>query len=409
MSDEFKDFEEVPTLVFGGTQETPDAASGTGSAGEGTGTAASEAPAASAAPAAGAAAAAAQAVSEINDDILSEEEKKQVDAFSKQIDVKDSTAILQYGAGAQKKMADFSEKALANVRTKDMGEVGGMIAGLVTELKGFDVGEDEKGFLGIFKKNTNKLGVMKAKYEKAEVNVDKICQALEAHQVQLIKDIAVLDKMYELNLTYFKELTMYILAGKKRLKEIREGELAQLIEKAERTGLAEDAQAAKDLDEMCERFEKKLYDLELTRAVALQTAPQIRLVQDADEVMVEKIQSTLVNTIPLWKNQMVIAMGVEHSNQAAKAQQAVTDLTNELLKKNAEKLKQATVETAKSAERGIVDMETLRQTNATLISTLDEVVKIQAEGRAKRRSAEEEMHKMEIELKNKLVEMSKNS
>ena len=409
MSDEFKDFEEVPTLVFGGTQETPDAASGTGSAGEGTGTAASEAPAASAAPAAGAAAAAAQAVSEINDDILSEEEKKQVDAFSKQIDVKDSTAILQYGAGAQKKMADFSEKALANARTKDMGEVGGMIAGLVTELKGFDVGEDEKGFLGIFKKNTNKLGVMKAKYEKAEVNVDKICQALEAHQVQLIKDIAVLDKMYELNLTYFKELTMYILAGKKRLKEIREGELAQLIEKAERTGLAEDAQAAKDLDEMCERFEKKLYDLELTRAVALQTAPQIRLVQDADEVMVEKIQSTLVNTIPLWKNQMVIAMGVEHSNQAAKAQQAVTDLTNELLKKNAEKLKQATVETAKSAERGIVDMETLRQTNATLISTLDEVVKIQAEGRAKRRSAEEEMHKMEIELKNKLVEMSKNS
>ena len=409
MSDEFKDFEEVPTLVFGGTQETPDTASGTGSAGEGTGTAAPEAPAASAAPAAGAAAAAAQAVSEINDDILSEEEKKQVDAFSKQIDVKDSTAILQYGAGAQKKMADFSEKALANVRTKDMGEVGGMIAGLVTELKGFDVGEDEKGFLGIFKKNTNKLGVMKAKYEKAEVNVDKICQALEAHQVQLIKDIAVLDKMYELNLTYFKELTMYILAGKKRLKEIREGELAQLIEKAERTGLAEDAQAAKDLDEMCERFEKKLYDLELTRAVALQTAPQIRLVQDADEVMVEKIQSTLVNTIPLWKNQMVIAMGVEHSNQAAKAQQAVTDLTNELLKKNAEKLKQATVETAKSAERGIVDMETLRQTNATLISTLDEVVKIQAEGRAKRRSAEEEMHKMEIELKNKLVEMSKNS
>ena len=409
MSDEFKDFEEVPTLVFGGTQETPDAASGTESTGEGTGTAASETPAASAAPAAGAAAAAAQAVSEINDDILSEEEKKQVDAFSKQIDVKDSTAILQYGAGAQKKMADFSEKALANVRTKDMGEVGGMIAGLVTELKGFDVGEDEKGFLGIFKKNTNKLGVMKAKYEKAEVNVDKICQALEAHQVQLIKDIAVLDKMYELNLTYFKELTMYILAGKKRLKEIREGELAQLIEKAERTGLAEDAQAAKDLDEMCERFEKKLYDLELTRAVALQTAPQIRLVQDADEVMVEKIQSTLVNTIPLWKNQMVIAMGVEHSNQAAKAQQAVTDLTNELLKKNAEKLKQATVETAKSAERGIVDMETLRQTNATLISTLDEVVKIQAEGRAKRRSAEEEMHKMEIELKNKLVEMSKNS
>ena len=409
MSDELKEFESVPTLVFDAGEAAREADEAIAAAGE---TAAESAEAAPAVPAPAAAAAAAAAAPEekstINEDILTEEEKKQVDEFSKQIDVKNSTAILQYGAGAQKKMADFSEKALANVRTKDMGEVGGMIAGLVTELQGFSVEEEEKGLLGIFKKNTKKLSTMKAKYDKAEVNVDKICQALEAHQVQLIKDIAVLDKMYELNLVYFKELTMYILAGKKRLKEIREGELAQLVEKAERTGLAEDAQAAKDLDEMCERFEKKLYDLELTRAVALQTAPQIRLVQDADEVMVEKIQSTLVNTIPLWKNQMVIAMGVEHSNQAAKAQQAVTDLTNDLLKKNADKLKQATIDTAKAAERGIVDMETLKQTNATLISTLDEVVKIQAEGRAKRQAAEAEMRKMEEELKTKLVDMSRN-
>ena len=393
MSDELKEFENVPTLVFDAAPEKE------------------EAPAQPAVPAAAAAAAVQTQENEtgtVNDDILSEEEKQQVEAFSKQIDVKNSTAVLQYGAGAQKKMADFSEKALENVRTKDMGEVGGMIAGLVTELQNFNVEEDEKGLLGIFKKNTKKLSTMKAKYDKAEVNVDKICKALEDHQVQLIKDIAVLDKMYELNLTYFKELTMYILAGKKRLKEIREGELAELVAKAEKTGLAEDAQAAKDLDEMCERFEKKLYDLELTRAVALQTAPQIRLVQDADEVMVEKIQSTLVNTIPLWKNQMVIAMGVEHSNEAAKAQQAVTDLTNELLKKNADKLKQATVATAKAAERGIVDMETLKQTNATLISTLDEVVKIQAEGRAKRQAAEEEMRRMETELKDKLVQMSRD-
>ena len=411
MSDELKGFESVPTLVFDAGEAAKTADEAIDQAAETAAEAAGEADVpAVAAPAAAAAAAAPQESDgngAINEDILSEEEKKQVDEFSKQIDVKNSTAILQYGAGAQKKMADFSEKALANVRTKDMGEVGGMIAGLVTELQNFSV-EEEKGLLGIFKKNTKKLSTMKAKYDKAEVNVDKICQALEDHQVQLIKDIAVLDKMYELNLTYFKELTMYILAGKKRLKEIREGELAELVAKAERTGLAEDAQAAKDLDEMCERFEKKLYDLELTRAVALQTAPQIRLVQDADEVMVEKIQSTLVNTIPLWKNQMVIAMGVEHSNEAAKAQQAVTDLTNELLKKNADKLKQATVDTAKAAERGIVDMETLKQTNATLISTLDEVVKIQAEGRAKRQAAEAEMRKMEEELKTKLVDMSRN-
>ena len=409
MADEFKEFESVPALVF---DETPAENSGQNvteaidAAKEAVANVAADLAAAPAA--AQAAAAQAEESGTINDDILTEEEKQQVADFAEKIDVKNSTAILQYGAGAQKKMADFSEKALENVRTKDMGEVGNMIAGLVTELQSFDVGEGEKGFLGLFKKNTNKLATMKAKYDKAEVNVDKICKALEDHQVQLIKDIAVLDKMYEMNLAYFKELTMYILAGKKRLKQVREGELAELVAKAERTGLAEDAQAAKDLDELCERFEKKLYDLELTRAVALQTAPQIRLVQDSDEVMVEKIQSTLVNTIPLWKNQMVIAMGVNHSNEAAKAQQAVTNLTNDLLKKNAENLKQATVETAKQAERGIVDLETLKQTNASLISTLDEVVKIQSEGRAKRQAAEIEMRKMETELKNKLVEMSKN-
>ena len=407
MSNEFEDFEKapVPTLVFDSAPDTQ--------AGANVNAAIEEAVAQVESTEAAAAAQAAppqeaQPADAVSDDILSEEEKQQVEAFAKQIDVTNSTAVLQYGAGAQKKMADFSEKALENVRTKDMGEVGNMIAGLVTELQSFDVEKDEKGILGFFKKNANKVAGMKAKYDKAEVNVEKITKALEDHQVQLIKDIAVLDKMYELNLSYFKELTMYILAGKKKLKEVREGELKELIAKAERTGLAEDAQAAKDLDEMCERFEKKLYDLELTRAVALQTAPQIRLVQDADEVMVEKIQSTLVNTIPLWKNQMVIALGVAHSNEAAKAQQAVTNLTNDLLKKNAEQLKTATVETAKQAERGIVDIETLKQTNAQLISTLDEVVKIQAEGRSKREAAEAEMRRMETELKNKLVDMSRS-
>ena len=283
-----------------------------------------------------------------------------------------------------------------------------MISGLVTELKSFDADEEEKGFFGFFKKQTGKVTAMKNKYDKAEVNVDRISHVLEDHQVQLLKDIALLDNMYALNLSYFKELTMYILAGKKRLKEVREGELAALTAKAEASGLAEDAQAARDLDEKCERFEKKLYDLELTRAVALQTAPQIRLVQDSDQIMVEKIQSTLVNTIPLWKNQMVIALGVQHSTDAAKAQREVTNLTNELLRKNAEKLHTATVETAKEAERGIVDIETLKQTNASLITTLNEVVRIQEDGRAKRRAAESEMAAMEAELKNKLVEMSKS-
>ena len=389
--------------------------------------AAPETPAAPAAPAMAAAAAAAPAPAPaapaaaqdaaeetaetepgLSDAILTEEEKAQVDAFSKKIDIRNTQAILQYGAAAQKKMADFSEKALQNVQTKDLGEVGEMIAGLVTELKGFDVEEGEKGFFGFFKKSVDKVTQMKAKYEKASINVEKICKALEDHQVQLIRDIAVLDKMYELNLSYFKELTMYILAGKKRLKEVREGELAALYEKARQSGLAEDAQAAKDLDALCERFEKKLYDLELTRAVALQTAPQIRLIQDSDQVMVEKIQSTLVNTIPLWKNQMVIALGLAHSSQAAKAQREVTAVTNDLLKKNAEALKQATIETAKEAERGIVEIETLRQTNATLIATLDEVLKIQSEGKAKRAAAEAEMGKMETQLREKLLQMSKD-
>ena len=438
MGNEFDEFDAVPTpqLVFGSTQDgikeeeaaAPESAPQETAPAPEVSPALTQAAAAAAAAAPNAAVAAAAAVAEdfgaapaptaaqadpqqesIDDSVLSEEEKAQVEAFSQSIDLTDSTAVLQYGAGAQKKMAEFSEKALENVKTKDLGEVGDMIANLIVELKSFDTDEeDNKGFLGLFKKSTNKLGTMKAKYEKAEVNVDKICKVLEDHQVQLIKDIAMLDRMYELNLTYFKELTMYILAGKKRLKEVREGELAELTAKAERTGLAEDAQAARDLDEKCERFEKKLHDLELTRAVALQTAPQIRLVQDSDEIMVEKIQSTLVNTIPLWKNQMVIAMGVEHSAQAAKAQQEVANMTNELLKKNAEKLKAATVETAKAAERGIVDIETLKQTNQSLISTLDEVVKIQEEGRVKRRTAEAEMRQMEDELKRKLIDMSKS-
>ena len=363
------------------------------------------------APAAPAAPAPAQEEKEVlgavDDSLLTEEEKAQVEAFSHQIDLSNSAAVLQYGAGAQKKMADFSQKTLDSVKTKDLGEVGDMISGLVTELKSFDADEGQKGFLGLFKKQTDKITTMKSKYDKVEVNVDKIAHVLEDHQVQLLKDIAMLDNMYALNLSYFKELTMYILAGKKRLKEVREGELAELTKKAEATGLAEDAQAARDLDEKCERFEKKLYDLELTRAVALQTAPQIRLVQDSDQIMVEKIQSTLVNTIPLWKNQMIIALGVQHSTEAAKAQREVTNLTNELLKKNAEKLHTASVETAKEAERGIIDIETLKQTNASLITTLNEVVRIQEEGRAKRRSAESEMASMEAELKNKLIEMSR--
>lgn len=343
---------------------------------------------------------------ELDDSMLSEEQKAQVSAFAKQIDLTNSTVILQYGAGTQKKMADFSETALENVKSKDLGEVGTLLSNVVTELKDFDE-EETKGFLGLFKKGSNKIEAMKAKYAKAETNVNEIVQVLEGHQVQLLKDVAVLDKMYELNLTYYKELTMYILAGKKKLQEVRSTQLQELRAKAEATGLAEDAQAAKDLDDMCNRFEKKIYDLELTRQIAMQTAPQIRMVQSNDTIMVEKIQSTVVNTIPLWKSQMVIALGVEHSMQAAEAQRQVTDITNELLKKNAEKLKLASVETAKEAERGIVDMETLKTTNQALISTFDEVLKIQQEGRIKRQEAEVEMQRMENELKQKLLEIRK--
>ena len=341
---------------------------------------------------------------DLDDSVLSDEERKQVEEFAKQIDLHNSTAILQYGVGTQKKMADFSGNALENVKTKDLGEVGDMLSDVVTQLKGFD--EEEKGFLGIFKKPAQKLETMKAKYSKAETNVNKICEALEDNQVQLLKDISILDKMYDLNLTYFKELSMYILAGKKKLAETRETELPQLLAKAKVSGLPEDAQAARDLEALCDRFEKKLHDLELTRMVSIQTAPQIRLVQSSDTMMVEKIQSTIVNTIPLWKSQMVLALGVTHAEQAARAQREVSDMTNELLKKNAEVLKVSAIESAKESERGIIDMETLKTTNANLISTLDEVMKIQADGREKRRAAEEEMRVMENELKTKLLELS---
>ncbi len=341
-----------------------------------------------------------------DDSMLSEEERRQVDDFASQIDLKNSNLVLQYGAGTQKKMADFSEDVLGNVRTKDLGEVGDALTDVVAELKGFDA-EEEKGFLGLFKKSSNKLTAMKARYDKAEVNVNKIVKVLEGHQVQLLKDVALLDKMYQLNLNYYKELTMYILAGKKKLAEVNREELPAALRKAEQSGLPEDAQAARDLEAMCQRFEKKLYDLELTRTISMQTAPQIRLVQGNDTQMVEKIQSTIVNTIPLWKSQMVLALGVNHSNQAAQAQREVSNMTNELLKKNAETLKLATVETAREAERGIVDIETLRATNASLITTLDEVMKIQQEGRRKRQEAEVEMHRMENELKQKLLEIQR--
>ena len=341
---------------------------------------------------------------EWDDSILSDEEKKMVDDFAGQINLSDSAAILQYGAGAQKKMADFSEAALENVKTKDLGEIGSLLSGVVTELKSFDV-QEEKGFLGIFKKSSNKMTAVKAKYAKAEANVDKICKVLEGHQVQLLKDTAMLDKMYELNLTYFKELSMYILAGKKKLQNVRNTELPALLDRAGKSGLPEDAQAARDLEARCARFEKKLHDLELTRMISMQTAPQIRLVQDNDTVMVEKIQSTMVNTIPLWKNQMVLALGAAHSAQSVEAQKTVTDMTNELLSRNAAALKTASVEVARESERGIVDMETLKATNETLISTLDEVLQIQAEGRQKRAEAEVEMRRLENDLKAKLLEI----
>ena len=338
--------------------------------------------------------------------ILTPQEQKQVDAFVKQIDITNSQMVLQYGASSQKKIADFSESALGNVRTKDLGEIGNELTAVVNELKSIEDGDEEKGFLGLFKKGGNKIANMKAKYAKAEVNVDKICKVLEGHQIQLLKDAAMLDQMYQLNLTYYKELSMYILAGKEKIQQVKEQELPELIKRAEESGLPEDTQKAKDLAELCNRFEKKIYDLELTRTISMQMAPQIRLIQSNDTAMSEKIQSTLV-TIPLWKSQMVLTIGVEHSAQAAKAQREVTDMTNTLLKKNAETLKLATVETAKESERGIVDIETLKQTNETLISTLDEVLQIQEDGRNKRREAEAELTQIETTMRNKLMEMSR--
>ena len=383
MDNEFKDFTATPTLTFDVAPETK------------------EAPA----PAASSELAEQAADPAFSENNLTPEELQMVNEFSQKIDLHNSQAILQYGVGTQKKMADFSEAALNNVRTKDLGEVGNMLSSLVIDLKSFDVAEQDKGFKGLFKKSSNKITSMKAKYDKAEVNVNNVCTALENHQVTLMKDIALLDKMYAVNLTYFKELSMYILAGKKKLEEVRNGELAAAVAKANASNLPEDAQAAKDLQSMCDRFEKKIHDLELTRMISIQTAPQIRMVQNNDTLMAEKIQSTIVNTIPLWKSQMVLALGIEHSAQAAKAQREVTDMTNELLRKNADILKTATIDTAKESERGIVDLETLKHTNESLISTFDEVLKIQTEGREKRRNAEAEMQRMEDELKKKLLEI----
>jgi len=340
-----------------------------------------------------------------NDSMLSEAEKKAVEEFAKKIDIMDSNMILQYGAAAQKNVASFSENALASVRTKDMGEVGKDLADLVVELKGFGAAEEKKGLFGLFKKSANKLETMKAQYAKVESNVDKIVRELEQHQVTLLKDVAMLDQMYELNLRYYKELTMYILAGQKKLAEVRETELPALRAKAEQTGAQEDAQAYNDKVQMCERFEKKLHDLELTRMISIQMGPQTRLLQNNDTLMVEKIQSSLVNTIPLWKSQMVLALGMEHSRQATAAQSAVTDMTNELLRKNADMLKMGTIETAREAERSVVSIETLQHTNQQLISTLDEVLNIQREGAAKRREAETELGRIEGELKQKLLEL----
>lgn len=342
----------------------------------------------------------------LDENTLSPEERQMVDEFSEKIDIRNANMVLQYGAASQKKIAGFSESALSKVRTKDLGQVGDMITDLVGELKGFTADEEEKGLFGLFRRTSNKIATLKAKYDEAEVNVDKIAETLEGHQVQLLKDVAMLDKMYELNLVYLKELTMYIVAGKKKLKKVRETELKEAIETAQRTGLPEDAQAANDLANLCERFEKKLHDLELTRMVSVQMAPQVRLVQNNDTLMAEKIQSTLVNTIPLWKSQMVLALGVAHSQQAMEAQRAVSNMTNELLRKNAETLKMGTIETAKEAERGIVDLETLKHTNEQLITTFDEVLRIQAEGREKRRAAEQELGRIEGELKQKLLEIN---
>ena len=341
----------------------------------------------------------------LDDSMLTEQEKAAVNEFAKKIDVRDTNQVLQYGAAAQKSVASFSESALANVRNKDMGEIGEDLSRLVVELKGFGAPEEKKGLAGLFKKTGNRIETMKAQYSKVESNVDKIAQNLESHQIALLKDVAMFDQMYELNLKYYKELTMYILAGKKRLAEVRGGELEELRKKAEQSGLAEDAQAYNDLVSMCDRFEKKLHDLELTRMVSIQMGPQTRLLQNNDTLMIEKIQSSLVNTIPLWKSQMVLALGMEHSRQATAAQNAVTEMTNELLKKNADTLKMGTIATAKEAERSVVDIETLQHTNQQLISTLDEVARIQKEGAAKRKAAEAELGRIEGELKQKLMEL----
>lgn len=340
----------------------------------------------------------------IEEPVLSPQEQKMVDDFAAKIDIENTNQILQFGAGTQKKMADFSDAALENVRTQDLGEVGDLLANVVGELKDFDAAE-EKGLFGFFKKQTARVDTLKNRYTKAEGNVAKITETLEQHQMRLMKDSAVLDKMYDQNLAYFKELSMYILAGKKKLQAVRDGQLRDLQQKAATSGLPEDAQAASDLENKCGRFEKKLHDLELTRTISMQTAPQIRMIQNNDTTMIEKIQTTIVNTIPLWKSQMVLALGIAHSTEAAQAQRQVTDLTNELLKKNAETLHLASVETAREAERGIVDIETLRQTNQQLIQTLDDVMKIQQEGRVKRQAAEADMRRMENELKSKLLKI----
>ena len=341
----------------------------------------------------------------LDDSMLSESEKKAVEEFAAKIDITDSSLVLQYGAAAQKNVAGFSENALASVRTKDLGEVGQSLSKLVAELEEFGEEEEKKGFFGFFKKAENKLETMKAQYSKVETNVDKIVQELERHQVTLLKDVAMLDQMYELNLKYYKELTMYILAGKKKLADVRENELPKLKAKAEASGAQEDAQAYNDMVQMCERFEKKLHDLELTRMISIQMGPQTRLPQNNDTLMVEKIQSSIVNTIPLWKSQMVLALGLEHSRQATAAQSAVTDMTNELLRKNADMLKMGTIETAREAEKSIVSIETLQHTNQQLIETLDEVLSIQREGAQKRREAEVELGRIEGELKKKLMEL----
>ena len=340
----------------------------------------------------------------IDESMLSEAERKMVDDFSQKIDITDSNVVLQYGAAAQKNVASFSENTLNSVRTKDLGEVGEALSSLVVQLKGFNV-EEKKGIMGFFQRKRNELEEMKVAYSKAETNVDKIVQILEGHQVTLMKDIAMLDQMYDLNTKYYKELTMYIIAGKKKLQAVRTGELEELRKKAAATGAQEDAQAYNDLANMCNRFEKKIHDLELTRMISIQMGPQTRLIQNNDTLMLEKIQSSLVNTIPLWKSQMVLALGLEHSRQATQAQSAVTEMTNQLLQKNADMLKMGTIETAKEAERSVVDIQTLQHTNQQLISTLDEVMKIQQEGAQKRREAEVELGRIEGELKQKLLEL----